>query len=107
MFGGGECHAHRGHHVSADVHCVEIVDPKTGLPLGAGRRGTAVVTNLSLGKSVYIRFDTEDVAEIIPGDCPCGSTHPVVEFYGRLADSVVLPDRIITPADVRGALDEF
>ena len=107
MFGGGECHAHRGHHVSADVHYVEVVDPRTGLPLGAGRRGTAVVTNLSLGKSVYIRFDTEDVAEIVPGDCPCGRTHPVIEFYGRLADSVVLPDRIITPADVRGALDEF
>jgi phenylacetate-coenzyme A ligase PaaK-like adenylate-forming protein len=65
------------------------------------------VTNLSLGKSVYIRFDTEDVAEVVPGDCPCGRTHPVVEFYGRLADSVVLPGRIITPADVRGVLDEF
>ena len=107
MFGGGECLAHRGHHVSADVHYVEIIDPRTGATLGAGRRGTAVVTNLSLGKSVYIRFDTEDVAEVIPGDCPCGRTHPVIEFYGRLADSVVLPGRIITPADVRGVLDEF
>ena len=107
MFGGGECPAHRGHHVSADVHYVEIIDPRTGATLGAGHRGTAVVTNLSLGKSVYIRFDTEDVAKVIPGDCPCGRTHPVVEFYGRLADSVVLPDRIITPADVRGVLDEF
>ena len=66
-----------------------------------------MVTNLSLGKSVYIRFDTEDVAEVVPGDCPCGRTHPVVEFYGRLADSVVLPGRIIAPADVRGVLDEF
>jgi phenylacetate-CoA ligase len=107
MFGGGECHAHRGHHISADVHYIEIVDPRTGATLGAGQRGTAVVTNLTLGKSVYIRFDTEDVAEVISGDCPCGRTHPVVEFYGRLADSVVLPDRIITPADVRGVLDEF
>lgn len=107
MFGGGECHAHRGHHISADVHYVEIIDPRTGATLEAGQRGTAVVTNLSLGKSVYIRFDTEDVAEVISGDCPCGRTHPVVEFYGRLADSVVLPDRIITPADVRGVLDEF
>jgi phenylacetate-CoA ligase len=107
MFGGGECIAHRGHHVSADVHYVEVIDPRTGVTLGPGRRGTAVVTNLSLGKSVYIRFDTEDVAEVIPGGCPCGRTHPVVEFYGRLADSVVLPDRIITPADVRNVLDEF
>jgi len=107
MFGGGECLAHRGHHISADVHYIEIVDPNTGETLQAGQRGTAVVTNLSLGRSVYIRFDTEDVAEIVPGDCPCGRTHPVVEFYGRLADCVVLPDRIITPADVRCLLDDF
>lgn len=107
MFGGGECFAHRGHHISADVHFVEIVDPRTGLVVEDGERGTAVVTNLTLGKSVYIRFDTEDVAEIVPGDCPCGRTHPVVEFHARLADSVVLPDRIITPADVGTVLDEF
>jgi phenylacetate-CoA ligase len=66
-----------------------------------------VVTNLTLGKSLYIRFDTEDVAEIVAGRCPCGRTHPVIEFYGRLADSVVLADRIVTPADVRAVLDEF
>ncbi len=107
MFGGGECFAHRGHHVSADVHYVEVVDPRTGAALEDGERGTAVVTNLTLGKSIYIRFDTEDVAEIVPGDCPCGRTHPLVEFYARLEDSVMLPDRIITPADVRGVLDEF
>jgi phenylacetate-CoA ligase len=107
MFGGGECHAHRGHHISADVHYIEIVDPRTGATLGAGQRGAAVVTNLTLGKSLYIRFDTEDVAEIVAGRCPCGRTHPVIEFYGRLADSVVLADRIVTPADVRAVLDEF
>lgn len=106
MFGGGECFAHRGHHVSADVHYVEVVDPRTGVALEEGERGTAVVTNLTLGKSIYIRFDTEDVAEIVPGDCPCGRTHPLVEFYARLEDSVMLPDGIITPADVRGVLDE-
>jgi phenylacetate-coenzyme A ligase PaaK-like adenylate-forming protein len=107
MFGGGECHAHRGHHISADVHYIEILDPHTGAPVRAGQRGTAVVTNLTLGKSVYIRFDTEDVAAVVAGDCQCGRTHPVVEFYGRLADSVVLSDRIIAPADVRDVLDDF
>jgi phenylacetate-coenzyme A ligase PaaK-like adenylate-forming protein len=107
MFGGGECVAKRGHHVSADVHYVEIVDPRSGEAIEEGQRGTAVVTNLTLGKSLYVRFDTEDVAEIVPGDCPCGRTHPVVEFYSRLADSVVLDDRIVTPADAREILDEF
>jgi len=107
MFGGGECWAHRGHHVFADLHYIEIVDPRTGALLPPGRRGSAVVTNLTLGRSVYVRFDTEDVAEIVPGECPCGRTHPVLELYGRLADSVVLEDRIIAPFDVRCCLDEF
>lgn len=106
MFGGAECFAHRGHHISADVHLVEIISPLTGEVLGPGERGCAAITNLSLGRSIFIRFDTEDVAEIVPGACPCGRTHPVVEFYGRLSDSVIFENRILTPADVRAGLDE-
>jgi len=107
MFGGGECRAHRGHHVFEDLHYVEVVDPKTGALLPPGRRGSAVVTNLTLGRSVYIRFEPEDVAEVREGHCPCGRTHQVVELYGRLSDSVLLPDRIIAPFDVRCVVDEF
>ncbi len=107
MFGGGECFAHRGHHISADLHYVEVVDAVTGALLPPGRRGVPVVTNLLRGRSVYIRFNTEDVAAIIPGDCPCGRTDPVIELYGRLSDSVVLEDRIVAPADVREVLDTF
>lgn len=105
MFGGSECHAHRGHHIAADVHYVEIVD-EHGQEVAPGERGSAVVTNLGLGRSVYVRFDTEDVAAIIPGTCPCGRTHPVIEFYGRQHDSVRIGTRLITPADVRTVLDE-
>jgi phenylacetate-CoA ligase len=107
MFGGGECFAHRGHHISADLHYVEVVDPRSGALLPPGRRGTSVVTNLRAGRSVYVRFDTEDVAEIVPGQCPCGRTDPVLELYGRCSDSVVLEDRIVAPADIRSVLDTF
>jgi phenylacetate-CoA ligase len=105
MFGGGECSAYRGHHIFADLHYVEIVDPWSGRPVPAGRRGNAVVTNLTGGRSVYLRFDTEDVAAIIPGSCPCGRTHPLIEFYGRRTDCVVLEDRIVAPVDVRDVTD--
>jgi phenylacetate-CoA ligase len=107
MFGGAECEAHRGHHVFADLHYVEIVDPETGALLPPGRRGVAVVTNLTRGRSVYIRFETGDVAEIVPGDCPCGRTHPVVEFYGRLDECVRLGPRFVAPVDVRRTLDTW
>ena len=107
MFGGGECFAHRGHHISADLQYIEIVDPRTGAPRPSGQRGTVLVTNLGGNRSVYVRFNSEDVAEIVPGPCPCGRTDPVIELYGRLSDSVVLEDRIVAPADIRAALDEF
>jgi phenylacetate-CoA ligase len=107
MFGGGECFAHRGHHISADLQYIEIVDPRTGALQPAGQRGTVLVTNLRGNRSVYVRFNSEDVAEIVPGRCPCGRTDPVIELYGRLSDSVVLEDRIVAPADIRAALDEF
>jgi phenylacetate-CoA ligase len=106
MFGGAECWAHRGHHIFADLHHIEVVDPRTGMPLPPGRRGSSVVTNLTLGRSIYVRFDTEDVAELIEGPCPCGRTHPLLELHGRLSDSVVLEDRIIAPSDIRFCLDE-
>lgn len=107
MFGGGECFAHRGHHIFADLHYIEIIDPRTGALLPPGRRGSAVVTNLTLGRSLYIRFDTEDLAEVKEGACPCGRSHPVVELYGRLADCVLFDDRIVAPYDVRCVIDSL
>ncbi len=82
-------------------------DPDTGQPLGQGERGTVVVTNLTLDRSLYVRFDTEDLGEIVPGPCPCGRTHPRVELYGRLADCVRVEGRLVAPYDVRARLDEI
>ncbi len=107
LWGGADCPAHAGHHVWLDNHYVEVVDPVTGQPLGPGERGSVVVTNLTLDRSLFIRFDTEDLGEILPGLCPCGRTHPRVELYGRLADCVRIGDRMIAPYDVRMRLDQI
>ena len=107
LWGGADCPAHTGHHVWLDHHRVEVLDPDTGRPLEPGQRGTVVVTNLTLDRSLYVRFDTEDLGEIIPGPCPCGRTHPRVELYGRLADCVRVEGRLVAPYDVRAHLDEI
>jgi len=107
LWGGADCPAHGGHHVWLDHHWVEVLDPDTGRPLEAGERGTVVVTNLTLDRSLYVRFDTEDLGELIPGPCPCGRTHPRVELYGRLADCVRVEGRLVAPYDVRARLDEI
>ncbi|MDT7943968.1 MAG: AMP-binding protein [Dehalococcoidia bacterium] len=107
MFGGPECSAHAGHHISDDVHYVEVVDVRSGAPLPPGRRGLVVVTNLTLGRSLYVRFQTGDVGELKEGPCPCGRTMPVLELYGRLSDCLVLDSTIITPYDVRCLTDAW
>lgn len=106
LWGAADCPAHRGHHVWLDHHWVEVLDPESGEPLGPGRRGTVVVTNLTLDRSLYVRFDTEDLGEILPGPCPCGRSHPRIELYGRLADCVRVEGRLVAPYDVRALLDE-
>jgi phenylacetate-CoA ligase len=107
LWGGADCPAHAGHHVWWDHHHVEVLDPWTGEPLEPGWRGTVVVTNLTTDRSLYVRFDTEDLGELIAGDCPCGRTHPRVELYGRLADCVEVDGRLIASYDVRAPLDEI
>lgn len=107
LWGGADCPAHAGHHIWRDHHHVEVVDPQTGEPLPPGARGSVVVTNLTLDRSLHIRFDTEDLGEVLPGECPCGRTHPRVELYGRLADCVTVSGRLIAPYDVRCAVDSL
>lgn len=106
LWGGADCPAHAGHHVWLDHHRVEVLDPDSRRPLQPGERGTVVVTNLTSDRSLYVRFDTEDLGELLPGPCPCGRTHPRIELYGRLADCVRVEGRLIAPYDVRMRLDE-
>jgi phenylacetate-CoA ligase len=107
LWGGADCRAHAGHHVWLDHHWVEVLDPDSGRPLSPGERGAVVVTNLTTDRSLYVRFDTEDLGELLPGPCACGRTHPRIELYGRLADCVRVRGRLIAPYDVRERLDEI
>lgn len=105
LFGFDECRAARGHHVFLDCWIAEVVDPVTGRPVPEGARGNVVVTSLSLGKSVYVRYDTEDVGAWVPGACPCGRTHPVLEVYDRRANAFRVAGRELLTYDIRVALD--
>jgi phenylacetate-CoA ligase len=107
LWGGGECEYHRGHHVYADYFLIEVVDPASGNPVPPGELGSIVVTTLSLGKSIYLRFDCEDWGMIVPGPCPCGRTHPVIELHDRLANTLTIAGRQITSQQVRCMLDEI
>jgi len=101
-----ECSRHTGHHISMDCCYVEVVDPKTGEPLPAGKRGTVIITSLIPHGSVYLRYDSEDVGEILPEPCECGRTWPLLEVYDRWANAVRVAGKEIFPYDVRLCLEE-
>jgi phenylacetate-CoA ligase len=100
-----ECSFHCGHHVFMDGSYVEIRDPKTGAPLPPGKRGTVVVTSLIPYGSIYIRYDTEDLGEILPGSCACGRSWPLMEVYDRRTNIVRVGGKEIVPYDVRLCAD--
>jgi phenylacetate-CoA ligase len=101
-----ECSCHSGHHVFLDCCHVEVIDPKTGAVLAPGKRGAVVVTSLIPRGSIYIRYNSEDVGEILPEPCPCGRTWPRLEVYDRWANAVPVAGREFFPYDVRLCLEE-
>jgi phenylacetate-CoA ligase len=86
---------------------VEILDPITGQALPAGKRGTVVVTSLIPYGSLYLRYDSGDVGEILPHPCECGRTWPLLEVYDRWANGVRVADKEIFPYDVRLCLEDM
>jgi phenylacetate-CoA ligase len=100
-----ECSFHCGHHIFMDGCYVEILDPKTGERLPPGKRGTVVITSLIPYGSIYIRFDTEDLGEILPNPCECGRSWPLMEVYDRRTNIVPVAGKEIVPYDVRLCAD--
>jgi phenylacetate-CoA ligase len=102
-----ECSFHRGHHVFVDTCYVEVVHPVTKELLAPGMRGSVVVTSLIPHGSVYIRYDTGDLGEMLMHRCQCGRTWPLLEVYDRCANRFAVNGREMVPYDVRLCLDEL
>lgn len=68
-----------GFHVSPDLGIVEIVDPRTGEPVGEGQPGELVFTPLEARGTVVLRYRTGDIAAggLRYEPCPhCGRRMP-------------------------------
>lgn len=108
-YGGGdaplamECRAHQGLHVFQHARFIEVVDER-GLAVPAGGTGRVLVTLFFNRAWPYVRYDTGDLAEVMPEDrpCPCGVRLPRFRrIHGRTGDILVTPDgRRATVANV-------
>ena len=102
---GTACDADDGAHVAEDLAIAEVVDRRSGAPVGDGERGNLVVTVLEKDNA-FLRYDLQDVVRLNLKPCACGETHKRLFYEGRVKDIVAVDGREILPIDVLLALLE-
>lgn len=85
---GISCSAHGGMHYWDDYIYIEIIDPKTGLPVEDGTEGEIVITTLVKEGAPLLRFRTHDISRIIPGECACGRKYPRLDIIKGRSDDM-------------------
>ena len=102
----GECvEARDGLHVNEDHFLPEIVDPRTGKPLGPGDEGELVLTSLTKEALPMIRYRTGDVTRLDPAACRCGrTTVRIARVKGRTDDMLIIKGVNVYPSQLEAAL---
>lgn len=108
MYVGAECRIHDGYHLHAEVLIVEVVD-KNNRPCPPGTPGRVLLTDLSNHAFPFIRYEIGDFAALATDTtCPCGVMLPRLQsLQGRIADVIVLKDRILTPPNFATLLSDL
>jgi phenylacetate-CoA ligase len=100
-----ECSEQKGFHVWGDLAYIEVLDPKTGEPLGPAERGELVVTMLQKEALPMIRYRIGDITSFEDGVCACGRTHPrVMRISGRVDDMLIIRGINVFPSQIEYAL---
>ncbi|MBE0416243.1 MAG: phenylacetate--CoA ligase [Coriobacteriia bacterium] len=100
-----ECVQQDGLHVNEDHFLIEILDPKTLIPVPDGERGEVVFTTLTKEGIPVIRYRTRDISRIIPGECPCGRTFRRMErITGRTDDMLIIRGVNVFPSQIEQVL---
>lgn len=103
----GECTHKNGLHIAADYVYVEIVDPFSGYPVEEGQPGVAVLTTLWQKGSPLLRYWTDDFVVYKTDQCECGQLLPRIKFFGRVADSANLNNRLIFALEIEEILFKY
>lgn len=104
-----ECPEHNWNHLWDDMGYAELVDPDTNEPIDpeAGERGELVYTALNDYGHPFVRYGTEDVAQLFKEKCECGRTHTRMNQQGRMTWRLNVGGKILLPEDVRQVIEEI
>lgn len=98
-----ECPCTNGLHVG-DRCLVELVDPETQAPVGAGDPGEVVITVLDPTYPL-LRLATGDLSVYAGGPCRCGRTAPRLRgILGRTGDAVKVRGLFVHPSTLKSAM---
>jgi phenylacetate-CoA ligase len=106
---GSECGEAQGMHFHGHgAIWLELLDEDgRSLPLTAGARGEIVLTHLQRRAQPLVRYQTNDVMEILDTDpCACGRTSFRFQLHGRADDMFVVRGINVFPGAVARALNE-
>ena len=99
--------SHGEMHVFEDDFLIEVIDPRTGIPVGDGVGGEIVITTLSRQGSPKIRYRTSDFGILEYSSCSCGRSAPRLTVKGRLRDAAQFGERFRLPIDFEEVLFRF
>ena len=103
-----ECEERSGYHVNEDAYIFEVLDPATHEPVPRGTEGVLVVTCLFKEAAPVIRYNIEDLCELIEGECGCGRTfRRISKLRGRLSDMIKVSGIPFYPTSVETALERL
>ena len=87
---GNDCRMHDGIHIWQDYYYTEVVDPKTGEPVGPEEEGELVFTTLTKEAMPLIRYRSRDISALMDvGVCGCGRTHQKFKTIKARADDML------------------
>ena len=103
-----ECEERNGYHVNEDAYIFEVLDPATHEPVPPGDEGVLVVTCLFKEAAPVIRYNIEDLCELLEEPCGCGRTfRRISKLRGRLSDMVKVSGIPFYPTSVETALERL
>lgn len=96
-------------HLHEDDYVVEVLDPATSRPAGAGERGEMVVTNLDRWGMPALRYRTGDLVEVIDAPCACGRTFRRLRggIIGRADDMITVRGVNVFPSAIEAIVRRY